>query len=333
EWKRHRKVINPIFNQTWNTELFGECVRDVVSEWEKQAGSEIKVHDIIQRMTLDVFGRAIFDVNFDAVKDKSSRLYNLYNDITDKIAGQALYLVAPFMEHVPYFRRHKLAQQLNEYHEFVEEMIKIKKKQYHESSEKPKDLITALIESNEKEVEFKLTNDEIRDNITIFILAGHDTTSNTLSTTLYYLARYPEIQDKLRKEVLEALGHPIDLTTPTVDQLKNIHYMDMVNKESMRIMATAGVLQRDTAQNHTLSNGLTIPKGTSLFLHLWGLHKNSSAFHKPDEFNPNRFSDFIAKKVFEFSINKINPDYEKLRITPFGIVRPLDLHLVIKLRQ
>jgi cytochrome P450 len=95
----------------------------------------------------------------------------------------------------------------------------------------------------------------------------------------------------LRKEILEALGNPDKLTTPTVDQLKSIPYMDLVNKESMRIMATAGVVQRDTAQNHNLSNGLTIPKGTAVFLHLWGLHNNSSAFCKPDEFNPNRFSD------------------------------------------
>ncbi|KXN65535.1 cytochrome P450 [Conidiobolus coronatus NRRL 28638] len=366
EWKRHRKVINPIFNQSWNTELFGECVRDVISEWEEQTDKEIKIHDNIQRMTLDVFGKAIFDVNFEAVIDKSSRIYHLYNDITDKISGQTLYLIAPFMEYIPYFRRPKLRQQINKYHEFVEEMMEMKKKQYRKGTEKPKDLITAFIESNEKEDQYKLTNDEIRDNITIFILAGHDTTSNTLSSTLYYLARYPEIQDKLRKEVLEALGHPAELTTPTIDQLKNIPYMDLVNKESMRIMATAVDVQRDAAQPYTLSNGVTIPKGTHIFLHLWGLHMNPSAFSKPEEFNPDRFSDLHSEESrnwlafstgprscigmtfslmeqrvtiamllqkFEFSITKNNPDYEKLRITPSGIVRPRDLHLVVKLRK
>jgi cytochrome P450 len=66
------------------------------------------------------------------------------------------------MEYMPYFSRTKLKQQLNEYHEFIEEMIEVKKKQYYESSENSKDLITAFIESNEKEDEFKLTNDEIR---------------------------------------------------------------------------------------------------------------------------------------------------------------------------
>jgi cytochrome P450 len=66
------------------------------------------------------------------------------------------------MERVPFFTRPKLRQQLNEYHEFIEEMIEMKKKQYNESTEKSKDLITAFIESNEKEGEFKLTRDEVR---------------------------------------------------------------------------------------------------------------------------------------------------------------------------
>jgi cytochrome P450 len=90
---------------------------------------------------------------------------------------------------------------------------------------------------------------------------------------------------------LEALGHPTELVTPTVDQLKHVPYMDLITKESMRIMTTVVNLQRDTAQTYTLSNGLTIPKGTAVFFHLWGLHKNPTAFPNPEEFNPDRFAD------------------------------------------
>ncbi|KXN66521.1 hypothetical protein CONCODRAFT_126715 [Conidiobolus coronatus NRRL 28638] len=67
EWKRHRKIINPIFNQTWNTQLFGSCAQDVIDEWTKEDGKDVKVGDLIQRMTLDVFGKAIFDYNFNVI--------------------------------------------------------------------------------------------------------------------------------------------------------------------------------------------------------------------------------------------------------------------------
>jgi cytochrome P450 len=71
--------------------------------------------------------------------------------------------------------------------------------------------------------------------------------------------------------------------------------MDLIIKESMRIMTTAASLQRNTAQTHTLSNGVTIPKGTAVFFHLWGLH-HSPAFSNPEEFNPDRFSDMHGEE-------------------------------------
>jgi cytochrome P450 len=182
---------------------------------------------------------------------------------------------------------------------------------------------------------------------------------------------------------LKVLDNPTELVTPTVDQLKRIPYLDMTIKESMRILTTAANIQRDTVKTHTLSNGLTIPKGTQVFFHLWGIHNNASAFPNPEKFNPERFSDthnqesrnwqpfmtgprscksisiiinsnanftilgigmtmsLMEQRVtiamllqkFEFIIQKENPNYEKLFITPMGLVHPKDLTLTVKLRN
>jgi cytochrome P450 len=87
------------------------------------------------------------------------------------------------------------------------------------------------------------------------------------------------------------MNYPKNVQIPTIDQLKHVPFMDMVNKESMRIMTTASAVQRETSTAYTLSNGITIPKNTPVFLHLWGMHHNPSAFPDPFEFNPNRFED------------------------------------------
>jgi cytochrome P450 len=84
---------------------------------------------------------------------------------------------------------------------------------------------------------------------------------------------------------------PKQVQIPTIDQLRNMPFMDMVIKESMRIMTTASSVQRTASSTHTLSNGLTIPKGTAIILHLWGVHHNATAFANPYEFNPSRFED------------------------------------------
>jgi cytochrome P450 len=67
--------------------------------------------------------------------------------------------------------------------------------------------------------------------------------------------------------------------------------MDLVNKESMRIMTTASAVQRKSASISTLSNGLTIPAKTAIFLQLWAVHHNPKAFPDPFEFKPERFAD------------------------------------------
>jgi cytochrome P450 len=92
------------------------------------------------------------------------------------------------------------------------------------------------------------------------------------------------------------MNYPKDVQIPTNDQLKKMPFMDMVIKESMRIMTTASAVQRISSSAYTLSNGVTIPKNTPIFLHLWGVHHNPSAFPNPYEFNPNRFEDISSQE-------------------------------------
>ncbi|KXN66522.1 cytochrome P450 [Conidiobolus coronatus NRRL 28638] len=355
EWKRHRKVVNPIFNQSWDT------------KWKKQCNnSEVNIQDKIQRMTLDVFGKAIFDYDFKAVKEQDSELYNLYVSIFDGTFNP-LYSVFPFLDNLPYFKRPEVSKKLDAYHEFIEGIIKLKEKEIVEGKENnSKNLVSSLIQSNIKLGDDKLSNDEIRDDLSIFIIAGHDTTSNTLISTLYYLARYPQVQDKLRTQILGVLENPSSVVIPTTDQLKNMPYLDLVNKESMRIMSTAAQIQRICTKEHTLSNGLTIPKNTNIMLHLWGIHHNPNAFENPDEFLPERFDQLTNEEsrnwqpfatgarscigmsfslveqrvtiamllqAFEFSISPQNPSYEKIHISTSALVKPDNLKLIIKLRE
>jgi cytochrome P450 len=92
------------------------------------------------------------------------------------------------------------------------------------------------------------------------------------------------------------MSHPKNVQIPTNDQLKKMPFMDMVNKESMRIMTTASAIQKRPSSVYTLSSGITIPKDTPVFLHLWGVHHNPSAFPNPFEFNPYRFEDISSQE-------------------------------------
>jgi cytochrome P450 len=92
------------------------------------------------------------------------------------------------------------------------------------------------------------------------------------------------------------MDSPKQVTIPTVEQLKKVPLMDMVSKESMRMMTTVNTTERVCKSHHTFSNGLSVPKDTPIFVHMCGVHYNPSAFSNPFEFNPERFSDISSEE-------------------------------------
>lgn len=67
-----------------------------------------------------------------------------------------------------------------------------------------------------------------------FLAAGHHTTSQSLSWTLYLLSKHPEIQDRLREELVQAFPDPN--FQPTFDEIEHLKYLDSVVKETLRII-------------------------------------------------------------------------------------------------
>jgi cytochrome P450 len=79
-------------------------------------------------------------------------------------------------------------------------------------------------------------------NLFLFILAGFDTSANTLSLISHNLAMYPDVQDKMYAEIEAICECGIDDDKPpSFEQLNQLKYMEAVVKESFRICPIAGV--------------------------------------------------------------------------------------------
>ena len=79
---------------------------------------------------------------------------------------------------------------------------------------------------------------EIRNNCLTFLIAGFDTTANTLGFVSWLLATNPEVQEKLREEIDENIDADTDITYETVQKLK---YLDAVTKEGLRFYPIAAL--------------------------------------------------------------------------------------------
>ncbi|KAH0631994.1 hypothetical protein JD844_019970, partial [Phrynosoma platyrhinos] len=131
-----------------------------------------------------------------------------------------------------------------------------------------------------------LNDKEILTQAIIFVFAGYETTSSTLSYMAYCLATHPDVQQKLQEEIDGALPNQ---ATPVYDTLLKMEYLDMVVSETLRLYPIGGRIER-VSKNTVEINGVTIPKGTVTMIPAFVLHRDPEHWPEPEEFRPERFS-------------------------------------------
>lgn len=154
------------------------------------------------------------------------------------------------------------------------------------------DCITQMIKDNVSE----------RDMFFHFITlmcAGHDTTAFFSSYCLYVLAQYPDVQERLRKEVFRIMG---DRREITADDVTLMTYMKCVMQETLRLFAIIPNLSRHCVDEYEFKDfNITIPAGTNVIIPMGIVNRDPEIWPNPQEFNPDRFEGTemtCAKKGF-----------------------------------
>ena len=119
----------------------------------------------------------------------------------------------------------------------------------------------------------------------IFLLmAAHDTSTITLTSMAYYLAKNPEWQERCLAES-HALGDEVGY-----DELDRLVSLDLVMKESLRLVTPVpGLVRR--ANKDTELMGYVVPRGSYVAVHMWGLHHLDEVWPDPERFDPERFAE------------------------------------------
>ncbi|CAG8716812.1 26313_t:CDS:2 [Gigaspora margarita] len=261
--KRQRKMMTPSFSFTNIKEMFptfvqaGNKLKDI---WMKQIGikkeERITITDLIPKITLDVIGLIALVDLFPIIRKLpipyNNKFYDavkIVNDISEKL----------------------IAEQKN---------IPIQ----------GKDLLALLVKANENlPVDERLKHDELIGQVMTLLIGGHETTSTALFWAVYFLAKNPDIQDRLRKELIDAFtdrNHQ-----PTLDEIEHLKYLECVLKETLRIMPPVQLLRRRPVKDEIL-NGYIIPKGTPLMIPVYAIHHDPLIWGEDVEnFNPSRWLD------------------------------------------
>jgi cytochrome P450 len=147
------------------------------------------------------------------------------------------------------------------------------------------DLISLLLAARDPDTGTPLSPQQVRDQVLVFLLAGHETTSTALTFTCHLLGRHPDVQRRVRQEVDEMLAG----RAPTADDVGRLTYTRMVIKEAMRLYPPAFALGRLAASGDRIG-GHHIPPGSIILLTSWATHRRPELWPAPDRFDPDRFT-------------------------------------------
>ncbi|KAI1170549.1 cytochrome P450 [Nemania sp. FL0916] len=295
---RHVKDLYPVF---WNKtrEVVQAMTKDIAAgaaekptspDPEKsQKSTVIEVGNWASRVTLDIIGVAGLGHDFGAIKDENSVLNETYRKLFQPSrAAQLMGILSMFipdwiLTRLPVQHNDNIKTSANYIRSVCRDLVRGKKEKSVAGANTGHDILSVALESG------GFSEEDLVDQLMTFLAAGHETTASAMTWAIYMLSRYPEMQDRLRKEIrdsLPSLDSDADITSLDIDHMP---YLNAVCNEVLRYYAPVPLTLRDTAQETEIM-GHKIPKGVRVILAPWATNFDKTLWG-PDahEFNPDRW--------------------------------------------
>jgi cytochrome P450 len=154
------------------------------------------------------------------------------------------------------------------------------------------DLLSVLLAAQEEGGGGGMSDRQVRDEVMTIFLAGHETTANALSWSLYLLARHPDAYDRLRREAATILGG----RAACAGDLPRLEFALQVFKEALRLYPPAYLTSRLAIRDVEIGGHL-IAAGTDVIVNIHGMHRSPEYFPDPETFRPDRFEVTAEKTI------------------------------------
>ena len=147
--------------------------------------------------------------------------------------------------------------------------------------------------------ENSLSIEELFDEVNSLMFAANDSITANICFTLYLLGSYPDVQKKVSLELESIFGEQSNRDI-TSDDMKKMHYLECVIKESLRMYPPGASILRELVEDIKIGDYL-IPKGETVWINIEALHYDPQVFPEPNLFKPERFEDYSTSNAIPFS--------------------------------
>ncbi|HRI70279.1 MAG TPA: cytochrome P450 [Polyangium sp.] len=287
-WIRHRKLIAPIF-QPASVARLGATMLEVTEQHTRKivCGVPRELHADMTKLTADIVTRTLFASDLGSEADKVGLAIQALVDHY----GHGLISIYPAFEKLPLPSNKRGRAALDSLDGILMRIVR----QARERQASGTDLLSMLLDARD-DVGTGLGDQEVRDHLMTFFLAGHETTALALTFTFTLLAKNPIVEERLRGEMRSVLG---DKPVSPAD-LPRLPYARAVLLESMRLYPPAWAIGREALEDLSIA-GYALPKGSQLWLLQWVNHRDARYFPEPLEFRPDRWLDGLERTLPRFA--------------------------------
>ncbi|HEV2425569.1 MAG TPA: cytochrome P450 [Terriglobia bacterium] len=307
-WVRERRIGQRAFRHE-HIETYAETVvrftERKLDQW--QDGETRDVHKEMMRLTLEIIARVLFGRELADELESAEAAISVY---LDQFADRFGMYVVPEWVPTPGNLRYRRAMRR------LDGIIYDAIHEGRRSNGDERSLLSAFLHA-QGHYGIEMTDLQLRDEMATLFFTGHETTGLALTWTLFLLGENPAAEARLIDELETVLGgRPVALA-----DLRRLKYLDCVIKESLRLYPPAYGVVRE-ALNDCQIGGYTIPKGSTVAMFQWVVHRDPRFFDDADSFRPERWEDGLFDRLPKFAYfpfgggprNCIGKDFAQLEI-------------------
>jgi cytochrome P450 len=284
-WLRQRRLAQPAFAKgkiARYAPTFIEHTERMLGRW--RVGETVDILTEMMALTLGIASRTLFGADGD---EHAGKVRDALNVTQEEFVSR---LARPFQLPlwIPTAGNRRLIKAVQDLDAIVYDFIR----QRRASSGTGDDLLSRLLAARDEQASTGMSDKQLRDECLTIFLAGQETTALALAWSWYLLGSHPAAADRVYAEVDAVLDNRL----PTVDDLPRLKETEAILLESMRLYPPAFVVGRE-ALVETEVGGYRCPRGTTVLMPEYVVHRDPRFFERPDDFVPERWRDDFERKL------------------------------------
>lgn len=267
EWRYQRRIVAQALNARQIRLFFPkmqQITERLMRRWSRASedGRVVDVQEDLMRYTVDVTSNLSFNYDMNTVEKEGDVIQDHLEHVFPMISRRVNSAV-PYWRYFKFQRDRDLDKALVALKGIIDDIIDKSRDRLKQNGGNVEagNLVEAMLQL--QETEGTITNDAIFGNIFSLLIAGEDTTANTMVWILHFLSSRPEVFKRMQEEADEVLGGSDVL--PDLETANRLIYHDAVINEALRLKPVASIWPMEACSD-VVMDGVAVPAGTPVFL-------------------------------------------------------------------